>query len=147
MKNDYDDTIGMMLHILRNPYGWDDEVVRKVRLQAADLIECAAEIAYWIQVDECLPDPGSKVLAFYRNSHGNGRIVIATYIHEKDMEFGPDYCDYDIGVYDEQTDTYYWRAGWYECVENWDDLSHVLISEHEVTHWMPLPQPPGEVAG
>jgi hypothetical protein len=29
----------LLLHILRNPYGWDDNEVRKARLTAADLIE------------------------------------------------------------------------------------------------------------
>jgi len=28
-----------MLHILRNPYGWSDEVVREMRLKAADELE------------------------------------------------------------------------------------------------------------
>lgn len=28
-----------MLHILRNPYGWGEEVVREVRLKAADELE------------------------------------------------------------------------------------------------------------
>jgi hypothetical protein len=28
-----------VLHVLRNPHGWNDHVVRDVRLAAADLIE------------------------------------------------------------------------------------------------------------
>ena len=40
-----------MLHVLRNPYGWGDEVVREMRLKAADElerlygVECAAQQA------------------------------------------------------------------------------------------------------
>ncbi len=29
----------LMLHILRNPYGWGEDQVREARLAAADLIE------------------------------------------------------------------------------------------------------------
>jgi hypothetical protein len=31
--------INYVLHVLRNPYGWDEEQVRAVRLKAADIIE------------------------------------------------------------------------------------------------------------
>lgn len=93
-----------------------------------------------------LPEPGRKVLAFYRNSHGKGRIVNAMYVHEKEIESRPYSDDNDIGVYDEESDTYYWPAGWYECIENLDDYSCINVTEGKVTHWMPLPQPPSEIA-
>jgi hypothetical protein len=32
-------TKDLMLHVLRNPYGWDDKDIRKAALQAADEIE------------------------------------------------------------------------------------------------------------
>jgi hypothetical protein len=31
--------INHLLHVLRNPYGWNDEVIRKVQLKAADELE------------------------------------------------------------------------------------------------------------
>ena len=49
--------------------------------------------------------------------------------------------------YDEAADTYYVTEGWYECIDNWDDYSSVAVTEGEVTHWMPLPQPPIEAHG
>jgi len=50
------------------------------------------------------------------------------------------------GEYDETTDTYYWAAGWYECIDNWDDYSHVAVSEGAVTHWMQMPDAPALAA-
>ena len=90
----------------------------------------------WIPALENPPTPGSIVLATYKNSHQNSRIIIASRIPPM---FEECCCEYDCNCeYDEQRDCNYYPAGWYEQIENWDDFSCVFVSE-EITHWMPLP--------
>lgn len=45
--------------------------------------------------------------------------------------------------YDEETDEYYLKEGWYEVIRNWDEYGSAVIGDF-VTHWMPLPEPPKE---
>ena len=94
----------------------------------------------WIEAGLRLPDPSKKVLAFYRNSLGNGRIVVASWVPANTVQ---ECCDeYDFAEYNEDLDDYFWPQGWYEQIENWDDYGAILIREHTVTHWMPLPSCP-----
>ncbi|MDT4867311.1 hypothetical protein FQZ97_1022130 [compost metagenome] len=94
----------------------------------------------WISVSERLPEPGKKVIAFYSNLLCKDRRIMACYYGHRQREgYIEDCCNYD---YDEATDTYWWPAGWYECIENWDDFSHLMVSEGEITHWMPLQAAP-----
>ena len=98
----------------------------------------------WTPVAEALPKSGVKVLACYRNRLGNLRRIRAMWTAAKTEE-----ADGDAEAcieYDEAADTYYVTEGWYECIDNWDDYSSVAVTEGEVTHWMPLPQPPIEAA-
>ena len=98
----------------------------------------------WISVKERLPQGyESPVLAYYKNSLGNGRRVKAFYAPEKTIESDPEGDSYD--EYDEDTETYYLREGWYECIDNWEDFSSVYIYQGNITHWMPLPEPPEDV--
>lgn len=46
------------------------------------------------------------------------------------------------GEYDEETDSYYWPEGWYECSSENEDTDWALGAK--ITHWMPLPPLPGE---
>ncbi len=96
----------------------------------------------WIPVGERLPESERTVLAYYLNSHGKVRRIRAEYIAAKtkgaDDGWDSD-CDAD---YDEATDQSYWPCGWYEVMDNWDGLTHVAVTEGDVTHWMPLPAAP-----
>lgn len=92
--------------------------------------------AEWVPVSEQMPEPGRHVLCFGRSSHGIPRTLRAIYAAEKTLE---QHLDCDGGVYDEETDTYWVEPGWYETNE-YEDI-HWRIG-HEVTHWMPLPDPP-----
>ena len=47
-----------------------------------------------------------------------------------------------VAVYDEESDTDYWPQGWYEQIDNWEELSSVMVHEGEVTCWVPLPEFP-----
>ena len=49
-----------------------------------------------------------------------------------------DYVDMD---YDEEADAYIVPEGWWETVDFCEEFSPV---DADVTHWMPLPEPPKE---
>ena len=102
-----------------------------------------AEPVAWTSVIETLPESGVKVLACYRNGLGNLRCIRAMWTAAKTEEANPDDFNEE---YDEATDTYYVPEGWYECIDNWVNYSSVAVTEGEVTHWMPLPQPPIKAA-
>ena len=90
----------------------------------------------WVAVEERLPN--KPCFAYYENELGNSRIVKAKYVQQFSEEA---YTDDDWIEYNEADDTYYYPAGWYEMIDNWDDYAFVTIN-HEVTHWMPLPAAP-----
>jgi hypothetical protein len=92
----------------------------------------------WVSVADRLPPSGQKVLAFYMNDAGRERRICAEWVAEKSVEASP---ESEIGEYDEDDDCYYDPAGWYEQIDNWPDYTAVAV-HHQVTHWMPLPEPP-----
>ena len=120
------------------------EVVRQYEIKSKtyyvilDLITNAPTIQRkgWISVSDDMP---KKVcLAYYKNELGNGRTVKAKYVNKFSEEAN---TDDDWIEYNEADDTYYYPAGWYEMIDNWDDFTFVTIN-HEVTHWQPLPAAP-----
>jgi hypothetical protein len=94
--------------------------------------------AQWISVAEQLPDSMAPVLAYYRNSHGQGRRIRAIYVARmtwpNESEDDPDYGDYCA-----ETDQRYWPAGWYECAEH---SEHLYPVDEAVTLWMEMPEAP-----
>lgn len=105
----------------------------------------AQAVPGWISVDERLPDAG-YCLATYRNQHGKLRIIRAKYARQFEIDAGEDAIDHGNCEYNEADDTYYLKAGWLECIDNWGEYSSVYVCEGEVTHWMPLPALPGAQA-
>lgn len=95
----------------------------------------------WVSVDDAMPKSGVTVLACYKNSHGNLRRIRAKWVAAKTEELN---AEHDWGDYDEETDTYWTPEGWYECIDNWDEFSSIMVSEGEITHWMPLPLAPDD---
>ena len=83
----------------------------------------------------------TKILVFYRNRNGKGRIIKAfkcgKYESENSGDDGGDWSEYC-----DEKDAYFDPPGWYEKIDNWDDFTHVTVTEGEPTHWMPLPEPP-----
>lgn len=96
-----------------------------------------------VPVSERLPEPSVKVLAHYFNDLGKWRTICAIWVAAKTRS--DSYGDDDFTEYDEESDTFYWPEGWYEAIENWDDLGHVKVDEGEVIYWQPLPKWPVHV--
>lgn len=116
--------------------GFKDDAAKLTR--AADLLERL--MPQPVAIIERLPEPNIKVLAHYFNDHGKGRTVCAIWVPAKSRS--DSYGDDDFTEYDEETDNFYWPEGWYETIENWDDLGFVKIDEGEVVYWQPLPKWP-----
>lgn len=95
-----------------------------------------------VPVSERMPEANIKVLAHYFNALGKGRTVCAVWVPAKTRSDDIDSSDDDFQEYDEETDRFYWPEGWYEAIENWEDLGWVRIYEGEVVYWQPLPKWP-----
>ena len=98
----------------------------------------------WNIVGHCLPAAMKKVIAFYRNSHGNGRRVMAVYIPPITVDvanFYPEYVDDYASDKLEYEDTEYVKTGWFESIENHDECGYLPI-DGKVTHWAFLPEEP-----
>ena len=118
--------------------------IHKVTGRAADEIdklraelEALREQRRWIPVSEGPPDSGVPVIAFVEKVYGgNTRRLRAQYAAPKTLEQSPE-CE--GGEYDEETDAYYCKEGWYESNEF--EETHWRI-EGEVTSWQSLPPAP-----
>ena len=98
----------------------------------------------WVPVTERLPETWEPVLAYCKyGTRKDGYVCCAFYVapgtYEEDSDFSWDYEA--LGNYNEEKDSYEIPAGWYERIHNWDDYGSVGIYSN-VTHWMPLPEPP-----
>ncbi|GAB3484225.1 DUF551 domain-containing protein [Azotobacter salinestris] len=104
-----------------------------------------AQQSQWVAVSERLPERGKDVLASYAGRY-TGRVFVirAEYVAPRTEESTDP--DIESVEYDEESDTYYLQAGWYERINNWGDYSTVHVTEGEVSHWMPLPAAPGDTA-
>lgn len=92
----------------------------------------------WINAADQMPPPGKPVLVVYTTHHTppRERINRAHWIPAKFEEAGSESDNFE---YDEDTDTDYTPAGWYECIDHWDEYSAVAMAGVTVTRWMPLP--------
>jgi hypothetical protein len=96
----------------------------------------------WVPVVTATPKPGRWVLAHYVNVAGSSRSVRATYADTYTLPLPDDQEEWD-GCTEGDDGTWYAAPGWYETNDN--EETSWRISE-EVTHWMPLPDPPAEFA-
>lgn len=86
----------------------------------------------WISVKERLPEYGRNVLAFVKNKNPEGR-------YNKDGIYVAQLED-KIPQPDPQGKRNFWGLPGYD--NEWTVWSWSYFSEPEVTHWMPLPDPP-----
>ncbi|WP_186166492.1 DUF551 domain-containing protein [Burkholderia gladioli] len=114
-------------------------------VERAILTSPRAAAPQWVLASDRLPDSSRTVLATYLNCSDKARRIRAQYVAAKTREASGETDELE-GVYDEESDTYYWPEGWYECIDNWGDLSHVQVTEGAVTHWMEMPPLPGDAA-
>ena len=88
----------------------------------------------WISVNDRMPE-FKPVLGYAKN-----KILRVSWVPKFSEEIGASDFQGDED-FDEATDTSYWPEGWYEWNEH--EEVHWFVSD-EVTHWMPLPPPPGK---
>ena len=101
----------------------------------------------WTSVARAVPDTTKKVLATYLNKLGNRRIVIANWVQARTQKTQWDDEEFGISEYDESSDEFFLKEGWYECIENNEEYGMYWIYEGEVTHWAPMPLGPNTSEG
>ena len=95
----------------------------------------------WISVEERLPESGVRVLVTAKTPGGHKYVCDA--FHAEKFSISSEYGDELACEYNPEKDEYFLEEGWYEVIKNWDDYSSIVIQD-QVTHWMPLPEPPEE---
>ena len=113
------------------------------RMDVCGMIDDAPTVGGWISVKDRMPD-SNHVLARCE-IHGlykpKSYTCVAFYAKKNSISVGNCFDDEICCEYDEETDEYYLKEGWYEVIRNWDEYGSVVIGDF-VTHWMPLPEPP-----
>lgn len=111
---------------------------------AADMLE--QDMPGWTSVKDRLPESGEKVIAQLQSKtfQKYRPITILAHIgaHEKttdDQEWRDCECDTE---YDEENDCYWIAECWYEVNVIDDNPNWIIECDYNVTHWMPLPEPP-----
>lgn len=95
----------------------------------------------WISVNEQMPEPRERVLAFYTNEYKRNRIELACYIPPRTVK-AEDYLSEEAegcSEYDEENDIYWVIEGWFE--DSWESDMNWQLNQ-TITHWMPLPEIP-----
>ena len=119
--------------------------------RALEKIDNAPTVNGWISVKDRLPKTEQKVIVSIKTALGNRSTTIAAHVgyHELNSESDgwslEDEIEWD--EYDEENDWYWVPECWYE-VNIVDDNPNWIIDkiDGEITHWMPLPEPPKEVS-
>lgn len=95
----------------------------------------------WISVQDRLPDVITPVIVSMIGNSGKRYLTMAEYIPSKTIraEYYLDDNAEGCDEYDEEKDCFWVIAGWFEY-QTVPDLNWKL--DDEVTHWMPLPEPP-----
>lgn len=106
----------------------------------------------WIPVTEKLPEAETEVLIlasrkiYSLKSHSHTtHHIITTGMYEDGTKRTEDsnwWWETDGFEYDEERDDYIIPEGWWEYKHYNGDEQHNYAVDNEVTHWMPLPEPP-----
>ena len=109
------------------------------------LAEHGVTVQEWISVKDRLPDSERIVLVSalsktFRHRH----ILMVAHIGHHEFtteEYG--WQEYEGETeYDEENDCFWIPECWYEVNSVEDNGNWIIDSDYDVTHWMPLPQPP-----
>ena len=107
------------------------------------------EVQRWIPVTERLPDSERVVLvsALTKTFRHRHTLMAAHIGHHEFTTEDTDWREYEGDTeYDEENDCFWIPECWYEVNAIDDNGNWIIDSEYDVTHWMPLPQPPKEDA-
>lgn len=133
MRSDTQTIIGA-LRVLARDIQTDDGVVNACLEEAAQRL---GELDGWKSAADTLPASALAVLAVVDDGARQPFVIRAMYVAPHTLEPQPGY--YDDCDYDQTTDTYYCKSGWYEA--NYFEDVHWDV-DGLVTHWKPLPSPP-----
>lgn len=99
----------------------------------------------WISVKERLPEPEVEVIVLAVSSNGYKTITTAMYEDGKTATDDSIWFWFEMDFdYDEENEQYLIPEGWWEYRHyNPDEVYNNVVND-VVTHWMPLPAPPGE---
>ena len=82
-----------------------------------------------------------SVFIYYKNE--NRTVIVKAFKVSKFEQESTDENRHDWCDYNENDDTYYNPEGWYESVENHDDIDCIYIHDiYRPLGWMPLPETP-----
>lgn len=97
----------------------------------------------WISVKDRLPDNINNVLCL-TNTLGKRPIqFIGSYTKGHEIAYYDEDYDGEYDPIEDKDGQLYLKPGWYECEEQIrSDFDEYWIIRDNVTHWMPLPEPP-----
>lgn len=101
----------------------------------------------WISVKDRLPKTQKPVLVCAKDkTFGYKRVLKAAHVgyHECSTD-DYEWQEYEGDTeYDEEKDCFWIPDCWYETNAVEDNGNWILNDDYEITHWMPLPEPPKE---
>lgn len=114
---------------------------------ADHLVTNGVTVQQWISVEDELPESQKPVLVCAKDkTFGYKRVLKAAHVgyHECSTE-DYEWQEYEGGTeYDEEKDRFWIPECWYETNAIENNGNWLLCDDYEITHWMPLPEPPKE---
>ena len=117
----------------------------EVNARADFLIANGVTVQRWIPVSERLPESEKIVLVSAKSkTFGYRHTIMVAHIGYHEItteEYG--WHEYEGDTeYDEEKDCFWIPECWYEVNSVEDNGNWIIDDDYDVTHWMPLPDPP-----